>query len=147
MDTTFNNKEVLDRITQQDLDRWNSGTGGSGTGLTPEQVQQLQQAHTHSTSPHAPSNAQRNSDITKEEIEAKLTGEITTHTHSEYTGGKKQRFITQQEYDNLSSTGQLDSNTVYNITDAPAGIIIKKVTQQQYDTESHDPNTLYVIVG
>ena len=145
MDTTFNNKEVLDRITQQDLDRWNSGAGGSG--LTTEQVQQLQQAYTHSTSPHAPSDAQKNSDITKEEIEAKLTGDITTHTHSEYTGGKKQRFITQQEYDSLSSTGQLDNNTVYNITDAPVGIVIKKVTQQQYDTESHDTNTLYVIVG
>lgn len=66
---------------------------------------------------------------------------------TEYTGGKKQRFITQREYDSLSSTGQLDSNTVYNITDAPAGIIIKKVTQQQYDSESHDTNTLYIIVG
>lgn len=66
---------------------------------------------------------------------------------TEYTGGKKQRFITQQEYNSLSSTGQLDNNTVYNITDAPVGIIIKKVTQQQYDTESHDTNTLYVIVG
>ena len=127
------------------MDRWNSGAGGSG--LTTEQVQQLQQAYTHSTSPHAPSDAQKNSDITKEEIEAKLTGDITTHTHSEYTGGKKQRFITQQEYDSLSSTGQLDNNTVYNITDAPVGIVIKKVTQQQYDTESHDTNTLYVIVG
>lgn len=125
----------------------NMGGSGSGTGLTTEQVQQLQQAHTHSTSSHAPSNAQRNSDITKEEIEAKLTGDITTHTHSEYTGGKKQRFISQQEYDSLSSTGQLDNNTVYNITDAPVGIVIKKVTQQQYDTESHDTNTLYVIVG
>lgn len=125
----------------------NMSGSGSGTGLTTEQVQQLQQAHTHSTSPHAPSNAQRNSDITKEEIEAKLTGDITTHTHSEYTGGKKQRFITQQEYNSLSSTGQLDNNTVYNITDAPVGIVIKKVTQQQYDTESHDANTLYVIVG
>lgn len=66
---------------------------------------------------------------------------------TEYTGGKKQRFVTQQEYNNLSSTGQLDSNTVYNITDVPIGIIVKKVTQQQYDTESHDANTLYVIVG
>ena len=66
---------------------------------------------------------------------------------TEYTGGKKQRFMTQREYDSLSSTGQLDSNTVYNITDAPAGIVIKKVTQQQYDSESHDTNTLYIIVG
>lgn len=37
---------------------------------------------THVTSAHAPSNAQKNSDITKAEIEAKLTGEISTHTHA-----------------------------------------------------------------
>jgi len=36
----------------------------------------------HVISAHAPSNAQRNSDITKAEIEAKLTGEITSHTHA-----------------------------------------------------------------
>ena len=41
-------------------------------------------AYTHSQSTHAPSNAQKNSDITKAEIEAKLTGNITTHTHSQY---------------------------------------------------------------
>jgi len=35
----------------------------------------------HVTSAHAPANAQKNSDILKAEIEAKLTGEITTHTH------------------------------------------------------------------
>jgi hypothetical protein len=31
---------------------------------------------------HAPANAQKNSDITKAEIEAKLTGTITTHAHN-----------------------------------------------------------------
>lgn len=31
---------------------------------------------------HAPSNAQANADITKAEIEAKLTGEISTHSHA-----------------------------------------------------------------
>lgn len=41
-------------------------------------------AYNHSQSAHAPSNAQKNSDITKPEIEAKLTGDITTHTHSAY---------------------------------------------------------------
>ena len=41
-------------------------------------------AYTHSTSSHAPSNAQKNSDITKTEIENKLTGNITSHTHSQY---------------------------------------------------------------
>lgn len=44
-------------------------------------------AFTHSQSAHAPSNAQKNSDITKSEIEAKLTGEITTHTHPNSGGG------------------------------------------------------------
>ncbi|MCG8484800.1 MAG: hypothetical protein MJA31_15915, partial [Clostridia bacterium] len=37
---------------------------------------------THIDSVHAPSNAQKNSDITKGEIEAKLTGTIGSHTHS-----------------------------------------------------------------
>jgi microcystin-dependent protein len=36
---------------------------------------------THIVSAHAPSDAQKNSDITKAEIEAKLTGQITSHTH------------------------------------------------------------------
>lgn len=35
----------------------------------------------HRNSAHAPSDAQKNSDITKAEIEAKLTGSISTHTH------------------------------------------------------------------
>jgi len=41
----------------------------------------------HVTSAHAPSNAQKNSDILKSEIEAKLTGEISTHTHAGGGGG------------------------------------------------------------
>lgn len=41
-------------------------------------------AYNHSQVAHAPSKAQKNSDITKAEIEAKLTGDITTHTHSQY---------------------------------------------------------------
>lgn len=36
----------------------------------------------HVAAAHAPSNAQKNSDITKAEIEAKLTGEISSHTHA-----------------------------------------------------------------
>ena len=39
-------------------------------------------AYNHSQAAHAPSNAQKNSDITKAEIEAKLTGNITSHNHS-----------------------------------------------------------------
>lgn len=39
-------------------------------------------AYSHSQASHAPSNAQKNSDITKEEIEAKLTGELSSHSHA-----------------------------------------------------------------
>lgn len=42
-------------------------------------------AYNHSQVAHAPSDAQKNSNITKAEIEAKLTGEITTHTHPSTT--------------------------------------------------------------
>ena len=37
---------------------------------------------THVTSAHAPANAQKNSDIIQSEIEAKLTGVISTHSHA-----------------------------------------------------------------
>ena len=37
---------------------------------------------THADSSHAPVDAQKNSDITLAEIEAKLTGEISTHSHA-----------------------------------------------------------------
>jgi hypothetical protein len=40
----------------------------------------------HISSTHAPSNAQKNSDITKVEIEAKLTGELSSHTHASSSG-------------------------------------------------------------
>lgn len=36
----------------------------------------------HVTSSHAPTDAEKNSDITKAEIEAKLTGEISSHSHA-----------------------------------------------------------------
>ena len=43
-------------------------------------------AYNHSQAAHAPSNAQKNSDITKAEIEAKLTGNVTSHNHTSLTG-------------------------------------------------------------
>lgn len=43
---------------------------------------------THVQAAHAPSNAQKNSDITKAEIEAKLTGEISSHSHAGGPGGE-----------------------------------------------------------
>jgi hypothetical protein len=39
-------------------------------------------AYDHSQAAHAPSNAQKNSDVTKAEVEAKLTGTVTSHDHT-----------------------------------------------------------------
>jgi hypothetical protein len=50
-------------------------------------------AVSHAESIHAPANAQRNSDITKSEIEAKLTGEISSHTHAGGGGGLSQQQV------------------------------------------------------
>ena len=53
-------------------------------------------AYEHSQSDHAPSNAQKNSDITKAEIEAKLTGTVTSHNHGS-------TYYTKTEIDNTVS--------------------------------------------
>ena len=54
------------------------------TLLTTSLKANYDKAYTHSTSTHAPTNAQKNSDITKAEIEAKLTGTVSSHDHSQY---------------------------------------------------------------
>lgn len=64
-------------------------------------------AYDHSQSAHAPSNAQKNSDITKAEIEAKLTGIITSHTHTynldQINEGATYKRVTQSEKDGWNS--------------------------------------------
>ena len=60
------------------------GMGLTHNDLTDTLKTKYDGAATHASSSHAPSNAQKNSDITKAEIEAKLTGDISTHTHSSY---------------------------------------------------------------
>ena len=62
-----------------------SGKGLSTNDLTNDMVANYGAAYQHSLQAHAPANAQKNSDITKAEIEAKLTGNIGTHTHT-YAG-------------------------------------------------------------
>lgn len=70
INTAFENK--VDKV---------SGKALSTNDLTNELKSAYDGAVTHAGSAHAPSNAQKNSDITKAEIEAKLTGNLTSHTH------------------------------------------------------------------
>lgn len=64
-------------------DDWNAATdeiNGMDTAFEAKNAN----IQAHIGSPHAPSNAQKNSDIAKVEIEAKLTGDISSHGHPTY---------------------------------------------------------------
>lgn len=97
---SHSNKIILDGITSAKIIEWNNKSTFSGSyndltnkpiipavtnDLTNDLKTKYDAAYAHSISAHAPSNAQKNSDITKAEIEAKLTGVITSHTHNYFT--------------------------------------------------------------
>lgn len=69
---------------------------------------------THVTSAHAPANAQKNSDITKGEIEAKLIGEIVSHTHP--GGGGESEIVVVKVGDTANATANLADATGLSFT-------------------------------
>lgn len=70
-------------VTDTQITTWNAkSTLALGvTSITAYRGDHGQTAYAHSQATHAPSTAQKNSDITQAEIEAKLTGDISTHAH------------------------------------------------------------------
>ena len=68
---------------------------GAASLTTVKADTQVAGAITHSTSSHAPIDAQKNSDITKAEIEAKLTGEISSHSHAGGSGLTQAEVLTR----------------------------------------------------
>ena len=75
-------KSYIDKIAATKVDKVD-GKSLSTNDLTDILKANYDTAYTHSQAAHAPVNAQKNSDITKAEIEAKLTGQITSHTHAD----------------------------------------------------------------
>jgi hypothetical protein len=74
---------LQEQITDMPADHTqNTDTALDTGGANEVTAAQAKTAYSHSQAAHAPSNAQKNSDILKTEIEAVLTGEITTHTHA-----------------------------------------------------------------
>ena len=80
--TVLATKSYVDGKLADKVDK-EAGKGLSTNDLTDLLKANYDAAYAHSQTTHAPSNAQKNSDITKAEIEAKLTGQITSHTHAE----------------------------------------------------------------
>lgn len=71
---------------------------------------------THIASAHAPSDAQKNSDITKAEVEAKLTGEISSHTHPGGGAGTWTTIIKPADTARTNNTVSADPDMVVNLT-------------------------------
>jgi len=81
-------------------------SGKSDVGHTHAYEPANSNIQSHVTSGHAPSTAQKNSDITKSEIEAVLTGVISSHSHS---GGSGSFSINVQAL----TSSPTDSQTIY----------------------------------
>ena len=71
-------------------------------------------AYNHSQSAHAPVNAQRNADITKAEIEAKLTGVVTSHSHNNYVTNGYGELIENVNSELRSRSGFFHGSAVAN---------------------------------
>jgi len=80
------NQDFTRHITEEERTTWNNKTNLTlgETSSTAYRGDRGKIAYDHSQSLHAPPDAQKNSDITKAEIEAKLVGDITSHYHSQY---------------------------------------------------------------
>ena len=103
------------------------GTHVSDTNLT-----QWNAAYNHSTSTHAPSNAQKNSDITKAEIEAKLTGTITSHNHSGTYATTGDLNITNTNLSTLNGTVASINTIVNNLSSSQGKVTQKNTTASDY---------------
>ena len=141
---SHSNKSVLDNITSDKVTEWNNKSTFSGSyndltdkptiptvtnDLTNTLKSNYDTAYTHSQSAHAPSNAQKNSDITKTEIEAKLTGDITSHTHSQY-------LTEHQSLENYALKSEIPTNY---LTSIPSEYVTEtELTAKGYITEHQD---------
>ena len=145
---SHSNKSVLDNITSAKVTEWDNKSTFSGSyndltnkptiptvtnDLTNTLKSNYDTAYTHSQSTHAPSNAQKNSDITKTEIEAKLTGNITSHTHSQY-------LTEHQSLENYALKSEIPTNY---LTSIPSEYVTdSELNNKGYATESYVDDTV-----
>lgn len=101
-------------------------------------------AYQHSQSDHAPANAQKNSDITKAEIEAKLIGTITSHNHDSLYYRKTEIDNTFNKY---APTNHNHDDRYYTKTQIDAKIYVesgKKVWVQTKDPGAVGAGSIWI---
>ena len=131
-------------VTDSEKSSWNnkSNLALGTTSTTAFRGDYGNTAYTHSQFAHAPSNAQKNSDITKSEIEAKLVGDVTSHTHSQYLTEHQSlsNYALKSEIPIVpTKTSQLTNDSNY-ITSIPSEYITE--TELNTALEQFNPNSL-----
>ena len=132
-------------------------SGGSNTGLSPTQEQQITTAYNHSRSKHAPIDAEQNVQSNWNETDTSSDAYIknkptlsTVATSGSYNDLNNKPTLsnvaTSGSYNDLSNKPTIPSVPSNLVTGASNSYIIWTGTQSQYDSiTSKDNNTLYFI--
>src|SRR5699024_240258 len=138
-------------VTDTEKSTWNSKSNlvlGT-TSSTAFRGDQGLTAYNHSQAAHAPSNAQKNSDITKAEIEAKLTGAITTHTHNYAASNHNHNGVYARKY--AANIGNGTSTTIkvtHNLGTEDVTVTVREISSKQIvmaDIQIYDSNSINIL--
>lgn len=138
-------------ITASERNAWNakSNLALGTTSSTAFRGDQGLTAYNHSQAAHAPANAQKNSDITKAEIEAKLTGAITSHTHNYAASNHNHNGVYARKY--AANIGDGSATTIrvnHNLGTEDITITVKEVATKQVvmaDVQIFDSNNIDIL--
>ena len=141
-------KEYIGLVADKKVDKV-EGKCLTTNDLTDQLVENYNTAYNHSQEPHAPSNAQKNSDITKAEIEAKLTGNITTHTHNYAASNHNHNGVYTRKYAaNIGDGSKTTINVAHNLGSEDVTVAVREVASKQLvmaDVQIVDSNNIQIL--
>ena len=138
-------------ITASERNAWNakSNLALGTTSSTAFRGDQGLIAYNHSQAAHAPADAQKNSDITKAEIEAKLTGAITSHTHNYAASNHNHNGVYARKYAaNIGNGSATTIRVAHNLGTEDITITVKEVATKQVvmaDVQIFDSNNIDIL--